>query len=46
MFRKKKEVLRQIAKASDEIRRKNRMLTLGKEAAENILIKTFKPIVS
>ena len=46
MFRKEKEVLRQIAKASDAIRRKHRMLKLGKQDAENMLSETFKPIVT
>ena len=46
MFHKEKEVLRQIAKASDAIRRKHRMLKLGKEDAENMLSETFRPIVT
>ena len=46
MFHKEKEVLRRIAKASDAIRRKHRMLKLGKVDAENMLIETFKPIVA
>ncbi|XP_043480014.1 uncharacterized protein LOC122509820 [Leptopilina heterotoma] len=45
MFHKEKEYLHQIAKASEAIRRKHRMLKLGKEEVENVLIKTFKPIV-
>ena len=46
MFHKEKEVLRQIAKASDAIRRKHRMLKIGKEDAENMLSETFRPIVT
>ena len=46
MFHKEKEVLRQISKASDAIRRKHRMLKLGKEDAENMLSETFRPIVT
>ena len=38
-FHKEKEVLRQIAKASEVIRRKYRMLKMGKEAAEQMLTK-------
>ena len=38
-------MLRQIAKASEVIRRKHRMLKLGKEAAEQMMSETFKPIV-
>ena len=45
MFHKDKG-LRQIAKASDAIRPKHRMLKLGKEDAENMLSETFKPIVT
>ncbi|XP_043467563.1 uncharacterized protein LOC122501864 [Leptopilina heterotoma] len=45
MFHKEKEYLHQIAKASEAIRRKHRMLKLGKEEAENVLTETFKPIV-
>ncbi|XP_043468125.1 uncharacterized protein LOC122502244 [Leptopilina heterotoma] len=45
MFHKEKEYLHQIAKASEAIRRKHRMLKLGKEDAENVLTETFKPIV-
>ncbi|XP_043465739.1 uncharacterized protein LOC122500732 [Leptopilina heterotoma] len=45
MYNKEKEYLRQIAKASEAIRRKHRMFKLGKEDAENILTTTFKPIV-
>ncbi|XP_043476191.1 uncharacterized protein LOC122507507 [Leptopilina heterotoma] len=36
MFHKEKEYLHQIAKASEAIRRKHRMLKLGKEDAENV----------
>ena len=46
MFHKEKKVLRQIAKISDAIRRKHRMLKLGKEDAENMLSETYKPIVT
>ena len=46
MFRKEQEVLHQIAKTSDAKRRKHCILKLGKEAAENILNETFKPIVT
>ena len=46
MYHKAKEVLRQIAKACDEIRRKHRMLKLRKKAAENMLSETFNPIVT
>ena len=46
MCRKEQDVLRQIAKASDALCWKHRMLKLGKEAAQNILSETFKPIVS
>ncbi|XP_043468375.1 uncharacterized protein LOC122502408 [Leptopilina heterotoma] len=45
MFHKEKEYLYQNAKASEAIRRKHRMLKLGKEEAENVLTETFKPIV-
>ncbi|XP_051171026.1 uncharacterized protein LOC127287916 [Leptopilina boulardi] len=45
MFRKEKEYLRQIAKDSEAIRRKHRMLKIEKEAVENLLSETFKPIV-
>ncbi|XP_043468604.1 uncharacterized protein LOC122506396 [Leptopilina heterotoma] len=45
MFHKEKEYLHQIAKASEAIRRKHRMLKLGKEEVENVLTETFKPIV-
>ena len=44
-FHKEKEVLRQIAKASEVIRRKHQMLKMGKEAAEQMMSETFKPIV-
>lgn len=45
MYHKEKEYLHQIAKASDAIRKKHRILKLGKEDAENALNETFKPIV-
>ncbi|XP_043481259.1 uncharacterized protein LOC122510569 [Leptopilina heterotoma] len=45
MFHKEKEYLHQIAKASEAIRRKHRMLKLGKEEAESVLNETFKPII-
>ncbi|XP_051158570.1 uncharacterized protein LOC127279956 [Leptopilina boulardi] len=44
MYHKEKEYLHQIAKASDAIRKKHRILKLGKEDAENTLNETFKPI--
>ena len=44
-FHKEKEVLRQVAKASQAIRRKHRMLKMGKEAIEQMMSETFKPIV-
>ena len=43
---KQKHILRQIAKASDAIRRKHRLLKLGKETVEKTLSETFKPIVN
>ncbi|XP_043472982.1 uncharacterized protein LOC122505436 [Leptopilina heterotoma] len=46
MYRKEQETLRQIAKASDAIRRKHRLLKMGKEAAETVLKETFQPIVT
>ena len=46
MFRKEQEMLRQIAKASDAIRRKHHMFKMGKEAAKSIFRETFKPIVT
>ncbi|XP_043479908.1 uncharacterized protein LOC122509741 [Leptopilina heterotoma] len=45
MYHKQKEYLRQIAKASEAIRRKHRMFKMGKENVENALNETFKPIV-
>ncbi|XP_051154992.1 uncharacterized protein LOC127291686 [Leptopilina boulardi] len=46
MYRKEQETLRQIAKASDAIRRKHRLLKMGKEAAETLLKETLQPIVT
>ena len=42
----KKDILRQIAKASEAIRRKHRLLKLGKETFDQNLNDTFKPIVT
>ena len=38
-------MLRQVAKASEAIRHKHRMLKMGKEAAEQMMSETFKLIV-
>ena len=46
MFRKEQEMLRQIVKASDAIRRKQYIFRMGKEAARSIFRETFKPIVT
>ncbi|XP_051174289.1 uncharacterized protein LOC127289996 [Leptopilina boulardi] len=45
MYHNEKEYLRQIATASEAIRRKHRLFKLGKEDAENVSHQTFKPIV-
>ncbi|XP_043469606.1 uncharacterized protein LOC122503211 [Leptopilina heterotoma] len=45
-LRKQKDILGQIAKASDAIRRKHRLMKLGKEEIEQTLSNTFKPIVT
>ena len=45
-FLKQKNILRQIAKASDAIRRNHRLLKLGKGTVEQTLSETFKPIVN
>lgn len=42
---KEKDVLRQIVKASDAIRRKHKMLKSGREANEQAMQVAFKPIV-
>ncbi|XP_015608896.1 coiled-coil domain-containing protein 1-like, partial [Cephus cinctus] len=41
-----KNILRQIAKASDSIRRKHRMIKLGKENVEHAMSEVFKPVVT
>lgn len=43
---KQKDVLRQISEASDAIRRKHKMLKLGKDSAEKAMGEMFKPIVT
>ena len=40
-FRKQKDVLREIAKASDAIRRKRRLIKLGKATVEQALSDTL-----
>ena len=45
-FLKEKNILCQVAKASDAIRRKHRLLKLGKETVEQTLSETFKPIIN
>ncbi|XP_015600374.1 zinc-regulated protein 8-like [Cephus cinctus] len=41
-----KDILRQIAEASDSIRRKHRMIKLGKENVEHAMSEVFKPVVT
>ncbi|XP_044597509.1 uncharacterized protein LOC123274077 [Cotesia glomerata] len=41
---KQKDILHQISQASDAIRRKHRMLKLGKDTAEKAMEEMFKPI--
>ena len=43
---KQADILHQIAKASDAIRRKHKLIKLGKETVEQSLNETFKPIVT
>ncbi|XP_057324649.1 uncharacterized protein LOC130667175 [Microplitis mediator] len=43
---KQRDVLHQISQASDAIRRKHRMLKLGKDTAEKAMGEMFKPIVT
>ncbi|XP_044588674.1 uncharacterized protein LOC123267853 [Cotesia glomerata] len=43
---KQKDILHQIFQASDAIRRKHRMLKLGKDTAEKAMEEMFKPIVT
>ena len=43
---KQADILHQIAKASDGIRRKHKLMKLGKETVEQSLNETFKPIVT
>ena len=44
-FQREKNVLRQLVKARDAIKRKYRILKFGKDNAEKILSETLKPIV-
>lgn len=46
MFQKESDVLRQIAKASDSIRRKHKMIKSGREATERAMSDVFKPVVT
>ncbi|XP_044595853.1 uncharacterized protein LOC123272898 [Cotesia glomerata] len=43
---KQKDILHQISQASDAIRRKHKMLKLGKDTAEKAMEEMFKPIVT
>ncbi|XP_044588014.1 uncharacterized protein LOC123267455 [Cotesia glomerata] len=43
---KQKDVLHQISQASDAIRRKHKLLKLGKDTAEKAMDEMFKPIVT
>ncbi|XP_074109316.1 uncharacterized protein LOC141534074 [Cotesia typhae] len=43
---KQKDILHQISQASDAIRRKHKMLKLGKDTAEKAMEEIFKPIVT
>ncbi|XP_015592455.2 uncharacterized protein LOC107266467, partial [Cephus cinctus] len=45
-LREQKDVLRQIAKASDAIRKKHRMLKLGRENVEQTMSEVLKPVVT
>jgi hypothetical protein len=45
-IREQKDVLRHIAKASDAIRRKHRMIKSGREIAEKAMSNVFKPVVA
>ena len=45
-FQREKNVLRQLFKARDAIKRKYRILIFGKDNAEKILSETFRPIVN
>ena len=44
-FQQEKNVLRQLVKARDAVKRKYRILKFGKDNAEKILSETLKPIV-
>ena len=44
-FQREKNVLRQLVKARDAIKRKHRILKFEKDDVEKILNETFKPIV-
>ena len=44
-FQREKNVLRELVKVRDAIKRKYRILKFGKDNVEKILSETFKPIV-
>lgn len=45
-FNREKVVLRKIAHASDAIRRKHKLIKLGRQAAETIMDEVFRPVVT
>lgn len=45
-LRQQRDVLHQIAKASDAIRRKHKMLKMGRDTSEKAMSEVFKPVVT